>query len=42
MADRKNKFKKVATATARRAQKKEGGDKTSSFHQDVDAEMAED
>jgi hypothetical protein len=39
MADRKNKFKKVAAATSRRAQKK-GVEDEKSFYEDVDAQMA--
>jgi hypothetical protein len=43
MADRTSQPKQVAaTAKTPKAQKKEGEDKTSSFGQDVDAEMARD
>jgi hypothetical protein len=40
MADRIIKFKRGATATAQKAQKKGGEDQTSSFGQDVSAELA--
>jgi hypothetical protein len=42
MADRTNKLRKVATATSQKAQKKEGESKTSSFGDDVSAELARD
>jgi hypothetical protein len=40
MADRTNKLRKVATAMSQKAQKKEGESKTSSFGDDVSAELA--
>jgi hypothetical protein len=42
MADKIIRIRRSATATSQKAQKKGGEDKTSSFHQDVGAQMAED
>jgi hypothetical protein len=42
MSDKVTKFRRSATATAQKAQKKGGEDKTSSFGDDVQAELAKD
>jgi hypothetical protein len=42
MSDKVIKFRRSATATAQKAQKKEEEDKTSSFRDDVGAELARD